>query len=322
MITESDPASFAELLKGFRTRRHFTQHQLAAAIGVHRNAIGRWERGDVLPAQKGMVLELAKHLRLDDQEARHLLEASLTPLAPHWLIPLPRNLFFTGRAEILEALHTHLSTDWEAEFMQPYALYGLGGIGKTQIALEYAYRYALEYRAVFWIGAETTEEVLSSLLHIAEILQLPERQEKDQQRIATAVQHWLSTHSQWLLIWDNLEDLELLRFLPQTLRGATLITMRDPASGTIAQGMELASMGREESVLFLLRRAKALHPEATSEQMRQRAERMPGEYAAVEELVTSMGGLPLALDQAGAYIEETGCSFTDYLQRYTQLSNA
>ena len=77
-------------------------------------------------------------------------------------------------------------------------------------------------------------------------------------------------------------------------------------------------MGQEEGMALLLRRAKVLSPQATSEQMRQLAARMPTDYAAAQELVTVLGGLPLALDQVGAYIEETGCSPSDYLQRYEQ----
>ena len=309
------PASFGELLKTFRKRKRLTQKQLAQQLGVHANTISSWELGTYLPATRGLVLELARHLALDEQETRQLLEASLTALSPHWQVPFQRNPLFTGREEILEALHTQLHVEQVVALTQSYALRGLGGIGKTQIALEYAYRYALEYSAIFWIEAETIEHVMSSLLRIVELLQLPERQETDQQRIVAAVQRWLSTHnSRWLLIWDNVEDLELLqRLLPPTRQGATLITTRHQALGTLARGMDLAPMEREEGMLFVLRRAKVLEPEATSERMHQLAVSMPAEYAAAEKLVAAMGGLPLALDQAGAYIEETGCSVSAYL---------
>ncbi len=313
------PASFGELLKTHRKRKGLTQKQLAQQLGVHANTISSWELGTYLPDTRGLVLELARHLALDEQETRQLLEASLTALSPHWLVPLPRNPFFTGREGILEALHTHLHVEQVVALTQSYALRGLGGIGKTQIALEYAYRHALEYSAIFWIEAETIEHVMSSLLRTAELLQLPERQEVDQQRIVAAVQRWLSTHSQWLLIWDNVEDLELLqRLLPPTRQGATLITTRHQALGTLARGMDLAPMEREEGMLFVLRRAKVLEPEATSERMHQLALSMPAEYAAAEKLVAAMEGIPLALDQAGAYIEETGCSVSAYLERYEQ----
>jgi len=187
--------SFGALLKTLRTRANFTQQRLAEAVGMHRHAISRWEQGEVLPASKAIVLELARHLHLDDQEARHLLEASLTAPAPLWAVPFPRNLFFTGREDILEFLHTHLSTHQAVALTQSYALHGLGGVGKTQTALEYAYRHALWYRALFWIEAETNERALFSLQRIAEVLQLPERAATDQQQVVGAVQRCLATQA-------------------------------------------------------------------------------------------------------------------------------
>src|SRR5581483_3761476 len=238
--TDRDFPSFGILIKSFRTRRHLTQQQLAEAMGLHRHAVGRWEQGSFLPRSKETILELATVLHLDDQETRSLLEASLTALSPYWYVPLPRNPYFTGREEILEALHTQLGADQAAVLTQSSALHGLGGVGKTQIALEYAYRHALEYSAVFWIGAETQESIVSTLQHIAEELQLPGRDKKDHHLVVAAVQHWLSTHSQWLLIWDNVEDLDLLdRFLPSTRSGAILITTHRHVLGTLAWGLEL-----------------------------------------------------------------------------------
>lgn len=318
-LTERDLFPFGALLRNFRIRRRLTQQQLAEAIGVHRNAIGRWERGDFLPAQKAMVLELARYLHLDEQESRQLLEASLTALTPYWQVPFLRNPYFTGREDILEVLHMHLGGGQAIALTHSSTLHGLGGIGKTQTALEYAYRHALDYSALFWIGAESEEQIVSSLLHIAESLQLPGRDDRDPQRVTAAVQRWLSTHDQWLLIWDNVDDLTLLdRFLPPTRSGAMLFTTRRQAMGPRAQSLDLKPMEHEEGRLFLLRRAKFLALEATREQIQQFVCSFPAEYEAAGELVTHLGGLPLALDQAGAYIEETGCSLTSYLRRYVQ----
>lgn len=316
-LDSHDLSSFGAVLKEFRARRHLTQQQLATKLGVRRNTIGSWERGDFLPASKAQMLELARHLRLDDQETRQLLEASLTALAPHWSVPLPRNPYFTGREEILEALHKQLGVEQAVAITQSSALHGLGGVGKTQIALEYTYRHALEYSAVFWIGAETEEQIIASLLHVAETLQLPERAEKDQQLVLTAVQRWLSTHSQWLLIWDNMEDLRVLdRFLPSVRSGAILITTRCQTLGTLAQGIDLMPMEPGEGMLFLLRRAKLLSPEATCEDVRHLAQSRPTEHAVASELVTVLGGLSLALDQAGAYLEATRCGLPAYLDLF------
>jgi tetratricopeptide (TPR) repeat protein len=317
IITDNDMSSFGSLLKSFRKRRHLSQQQLAEAIGVHRSAITRWEQGDFLPESKALVLELARHLHLDNQESRQLLESSLTALAPYWMIPLPRNPFFTGREEMLSMLHSQLGLDRSVALIQSTAIHGLGGIGKTQIALEYAYQYALEYSAVFWIEAETVESIVSSLLRVADVLQLPGRDDKDSQRIISSVQRWLSTHSQWLVIWDNIEDLALLdRFRPSVRSGATLMTTRCQTLGTHAQGLALLPMEQDEGILFLLRRAKILAPEATYEQVHAMAAERPIEYAATAEMVTNLGGLPLALDQAGAYLEATQCGLPAYLELF------
>jgi tetratricopeptide (TPR) repeat protein len=313
MMTDLGSSSFGAFLKAARKRHHLTQQQLAEAIGVHRRTLVRWEQGDYLPESKAMVLELARCLKLGDQETRQLLEASLTALSPPWFVPLPRNPYFTGREEILESLYTQIGVDHAVALTQSSALHGLGGVGKTQIALEYAYRHALEYSAVFWIRAEMEGQIIASLLRIAETLQLSGRDDTDQQQVIAVLQRWLSTHGQWLLIWDNMEDLALLdRFLPPVRQGAILITTRSQALGTFARGLNLSPMESKEGMLFLLRRAKVLPSEAIE------WDRLPGAYEAAVELVTILGGLPLALDQAGAYIEETGCSLTGYLQRYTQ----
>ncbi|GHO60406.1 hypothetical protein KSB_88810 [Ktedonobacter robiniae] len=198
-----------------------------------------------------------------------------------------------------------------------YALQGLGGVGKTQIALEYAYRFAQEYRAVLWIGAEDAEHLVLSLLRLAETLQLPERDDKDQQRVITAVHNWLMTHDQWLLICDNVEDLDILdRFLPSIRHGSVLLTTRLQALGTRARSIPLLPMEQEEGELFLLRRARVLEAEATSEHVHLFAVRELSQYAAAAELVTVMGGLPLALDQAGAYLEATQCGLSAYVELF------
>jgi tetratricopeptide (TPR) repeat protein/transcriptional regulator with XRE-family HTH domain len=311
------PFSFGKMLRAFRKRQHLTQQALADKLEVHRNTIILWEGDKPFPGTKAMVFRLAEHLRLSEQEKRQLLEASLTEASPKCNVPYPRNPFFSGREEILETLHKCLAGDQVVALTQSYALHGLGGVGKTHLAVEYTYRHNLEYSAILWIGAESVETILSSFVTIAELLQLPERQEADQQQIVAAVQRWLSTHRQWLLVFDNVEDLKLLQgFLPATSQGAVLITTRRQAPGTLAQGIELSPMKPEEGLLLLLRRAKVLDPQAGPEQMEEIEVQRHGEYQAAQELVTAMDGLPLALDQAGAYIEETSCSLGDYLKLF------
>lgn len=307
-------ASFGDVLRDFRKSKRMSQRTLAERMGVHRNTIWSWEQGNYLPDSKSMMLELAYQLGLSDSEARQLLEASLTALSPHWSVPYQRNVFFTGRDALLDQLHQLMHTDQVVALTQSYALYGLGGVGKTQIALEYAYRYALEYSAIFWIEGETVESILASLGRIAAHLQLSEREDSDRQRMVAAVQHWLTTNGTWLLIWDNVEDPELLQhFLPPARQGAILITTRRSSLGTLAQSLELSPMTLAEGAAFVLRRAhlnKEMRPGESKPH--------PSEWGTAQELVKLMGGLPLALDQAGAYIEESGCDLSDYLQLYQE----
>ena len=299
-------APFGETLKTFRQNKGLTQQQLAAKLGVHRNTIGHWERGDHLPDQRGIVLDLAKKLRLGDLETRQLLEASLTAISPYWSVPVPRNPCFTGRETVLQRLRMQLAHQQPVALTQTSALSGLGGIGKTQIAVEYAYRYELEYSAVFWVAAETAETLMSSVQQIAEQLQLPERQAAEQSHIVTAVQRWLATHTGWLLVLDNVEDSDLLQMLlPAARQGACLLTTRRRALGPLVELLEVPPMTSEEGISLLQRRARG-----------KTASEPASVPAAAVTLVNVLEGLPLALDQAGAYLEETGCGIERYLQRF------
>lgn len=308
---------FGDLCKAFRQRRRLTQQELAALAGVHRNTIGRWERGDILPESRTTVLDLARVLCLDALETRQLLAASLTTQALSWDIPYPRNPLFTGRDKLLTRLHERMQSDLAYGLPPSYALQGLGGIGKTQTALEYAYRYCQDATVVLWIRGETAESITRSFVDIAELLGLPERRLANQQQIVLAVQDWLVQTHDWLAIWDNVEEVDLLRrFLPARRQGSVLLTTRRHALGNLAQGIELPPLPPEEGVLFLLRRAKLLEPGVGRAQLQHLAERLPEEYAAAEELAALLDGLPLALDQVGAYVEETGCGLTTYLRYF------
>ena len=106
-------------------------------------------------------------------------------------VPYPRNPFFTGREEFLEEIHVNLISQGLAALTQPIAITGLGGIGKTQIAIEYAYRFSEEYRAVLWVRSNTLEEIFSDFQTITELLDLPIARAEDQNLIIAAVKRWL-----------------------------------------------------------------------------------------------------------------------------------
>ena len=223
----------------------------------------------------------------------------------YWNLP-PRNLFFTGRDEYLKRLENGLARGGAQ------AISGLGGIGKTQTAIEYAYRHRDQYRAVLWSGADSRDALVSGFGAIASLLDLPEKDEKDANVVAEAVRRWLERQTGWLLILDNVEDLVGVAkpFLPASGTGHVLMTTRLQATGAMAQCAELEKMELEEGALFLLRRAKLIAPDApldaASEDHKKPA----------REITEEVAGLPLALDQAAAYIEETPSTPAKYLKLY------
>jgi hypothetical protein len=129
-----------------------------------------------------------------------LLKSALFDVpSPIWNVPYTRNSFFTGREETLRRLYETLIMTKKAALTQ--AISGLGGVGKTQIAVEYAYLYRDEYRAVLWVRADSRESLTLDFIALAHLLHLPEKNAQDQITIVGAVKNWLSTHNKWLLIF-------------------------------------------------------------------------------------------------------------------------
>jgi tetratricopeptide (TPR) repeat protein len=224
--------------------------------------------------------------------------------APAQPLPYPRNPFFTGREDQLQAIHTALTSRGRA------GLSGLGGIGKTQTALEYAYRHQGEYDHVFWVRAEQETELITGYVALAQTLQIPGYQQKDQQAIAALMKQWLAKNDRWLLVLDNADDLRQLRPYLPTTSGHILLTTRAQALGDLAQKVEVTRMDADEGALLLLRRTKLITDDADL------AAASANDQALARTLTTEMDGLPLALDQAGAYIEEQVLSLAEYLELF------
>jgi len=236
-----------------------------------------------------------------------------TQPAPAWNVPYLRNPFFTGREELLKQLRDNLTQNKAAALTQAQAIHGLGGIGKTQTAVEYAYRYRDDYHYVLWVNAATRDELNTSFVGLATLLNLSERQEQDQPKIVAAVKQWFTAHDKWLLIFDNADDLAMAgEFLPTGGKGHLLLTTRAHAIGPLANGIEVEKLDSQQGMLLLLRRANVLRLDASLD------DAPLADRTAAAAIVQEMDGLPLALDQAGAFIEETECSVSDYLQRYRQ----
>lgn len=228
-----------------------------------------------------------------------------------WRVPHARNPHFTGRDAILASLRQMLVPGAKVTALTQ-AISGLGGIGKTQVAVEYAHRYADVYKVVLWAQADSPELLTTEYLALATVLGLPAQQEAAKQ--VEAVKHWLQTNRGWLLILDNVEKPRdiLPSFLPSKHEGSVLITTRRRDIHTLAHSEVLPVFEEDEGILFLLHRAGRIAPEAPV------TDATESDYHHTKELCALLGWLPLALDQAGAYITENGVSFARYLELYRQ----
>lgn len=256
------------------------------------NSMQEDKQDEVLKSVAQRILELVGTKNTDGPAATR--DTVLT-------VPFGRNRFFTGRAQVLDDLRRELTAEGKA------ALSGLAGTGKTQTAAQYAYLHREEYKAVLWAKADSQESLNSDFGALALELNLPLHDDTNRYE---AVKEWLEEQSGWLLVLDNADDLRVASdFLRREWSGHILLTTRAPATGSIAL-VALKVMGSDEGTLFLLRRAKLIGVR----DMLGAATTVDRELAA--EITRELGGLPLALDQAGAFIEGMPSTLAEYLEFY------
>ncbi len=139
-------------------------------------------------------------------------ENASTATAPTWRVPYRRNPNLIGRDTLLRAVHQTWRDGQPAIWAQ--AFHGLGGVGKTQLAVEYAYRYASDYDTVWWLQAETESTLIQDYVVLAQALNLPEQHAAQPWAAVTAVHLWLEQHQRWLLIFDNADIPQIPPVLP------------------------------------------------------------------------------------------------------------
>jgi len=206
-----------------------------------------------------------------------------------------RNPHFTGRSELLERLRAQLGGEPAAVVTQTGAIHGLGGVGKTELALEFAHRYQADYDIVWWITAEQPTSVTADLAALAEELDI--ERAADQAEMVKRLFRELRRRERWLLIYDNAERPETLEgLLPPGGDGRVLVTSRYGAWGKLGASLRLDVLGRDEAVVFLARRTGA------------------SDKAVLDGLARELGDLPLALEEAAAYLEETHADPGEYLK--------
>ncbi|MFE2582969.1 NB-ARC domain-containing protein, partial [Streptomyces sp. NPDC059378] len=206
-----------------------------------------------------------------------------------------RNAAFTGRTALLERVDAsmrHTGQDG-VEDHGVVSLIGMGGIGKTQLALEYTHRHADEYGLVWWVGADQLAAVMASLTALASHLGLTAAQPS---LLIRALWVELAARRDWLLVYDNLDDLGAMNDLLPPDGGKLLITGRDPRIGRIGTRIDVTEFERDESITLLSRRCPSLSPDDA------------------DRVAAAVGDLPLSVEQVGCFLDETGLATSDYLR--------
>lgn len=208
-----------------------------------------------------------------------------------------RNRNFTGRESLLDTLHDRLRGGVAA--VLPEALHGMGGVGKSQIAVEYVYRHSREYRLVWWVPSEQESQIVQSLIELGEQMGL---QVGPGVSAVPAVRDALrlgQPYEDWLLVFDNAEDPKTVRkYFPSDGPGSIVVTSRNSQWSTDFSSLEVDVFTREESVALLRRRSQSLPDDA------------------VDHLASALGDLPLAVEQAAVWLAETGMPVQQYLEVY------
>jgi tetratricopeptide (TPR) repeat protein len=280
-----------------------TQEELAERSGLSAQAISTLERGTRRVPRPSTVEWLAAALGLDPSRRQALVAAArgvaetparqppVRPPEPRAGIPPDPTPHFAGRETELAAIDAHLAGGGRA------AVHGLGGIGKTQLVVRYIQERRDRYPAgVFWLRADLESSLVADLASLAWRLELPEREAPEQERQIEAALRWLRAHDRWLLVLDNAEPATAeaaTRWLPG-LSGSLLLTSRTPMWHP---RLGLGPLDAEVAGRFLLTRA---------------GEAGAGAAAAAENVARSLGGLPLALEQAAAYLEVSGRDLAGY----------
>ncbi|MFD8694628.1 FxSxx-COOH system tetratricopeptide repeat protein [Kitasatospora purpeofusca] len=287
-VAESDPSGDRGLLVPVRV----DDIRLGPPI-VHRNPVdlvGRDEQAAAQALLAALGLPASPAAAPDDDAPRF---PGRRPTV--WGVP-PRNQHFTGRSAVLDRLRDRFGNGTGTASARVQVLLGLGGIGKTHIALEYAHRFAADYDLVWWIDAEQPELVTVALAELAERLglQVGDSVSAAMEAAREALRRGEPT-SRWLLVFDNVDEADdILRYLPDG-PGHVLLTSRHSGWSRRAEALEVDVFERAESVEHLTRRLHALAP------------------VQADLVAEAVGDLPLAVEVAASWLAETETPVATYL---------
>jgi DNA-binding SARP family transcriptional activator len=200
----------------------------------------------------------------------------------------PRNPLFTGRSADVVRVRQLLIDHGVV------TVHGLGGVGKTEVAIEVAHKHD---GPVAWITAESRTALLGALTAVARRLNVTVG--SDESDLLGSLWAAMKEHDDWLLVYDNAEDIDLVRELLPPLPNVTvLVTSQGSAWSALGPTVRLEPFAPDVAARFVLARSGRRDPHAAA------------------QLSELLGNLPLALEQAAAYVDETGLSLAEYLRLF------
>jgi tetratricopeptide (TPR) repeat protein len=230
-----------------------------------------------------------------------------TRIENRFIVPYQQNFRFTGRKAFMETLKERLFVQVQKQYNHRVALYGMGGVGKTQIALEYVYSHEASYERIYWISAVDQASLLSGYRQIAEEVGIVVAETSNLIDTAKSVILWLRREQNWLVVIDNLDDITIADgFLPENgPQKHTLITTRNPDSeGIPAEGLEVPLFDHEDAVALLSIGSRIDTPPNSTEKEQ------------ADTIVKELQCLPLAVEHAAAYVRVVTGDFAGYRQEY------
>ena len=222
-------------------------------------------------------------------------------------VPPKRVSHFVSRQELLSEIHRHLGDESSSNTV---VLLGMGGAGKTQLALEIcrSVEESHGFMAALWIDGSSPASVLQSYEVIAKKISQDHNAGTDGDAIVSYVHDTLRTWTRrWLIVFDNYDNPSafpggtIRRYVPSSRCGRFLFTSRHEDSKRLGYSIPTIAMSEEEGLKLLLRRAP-----------------LENEIAEGQEIASMLGYLPLALDQAGAYIDARSLRLEEFISHYTK----
>jgi NB-ARC domain len=227
-----------------------------------------------------------------------------------------KNPHFIGRNNLLKLLHQKLFDEKRKQYTHRVALYGLGGVGKTQLAIEYVVTHEHHYDGIYWITTVDQAGLFSGFQKIAVITGCATT-ELEPSQLARVVLEWLGKQDRWLLVLDNMDDISVTgNYLPRLRAGGghLLITTCDPnATGIPAEGLEIGVLNVNDAKDLLLLRSNLYDDDVVLTQ------EIDNEAIWI---VMTLGFLALAIEQAAAYIREQLKDIFKYMNVYSSHRKA